>query len=74
MNQDCYLQFYSPNKPLFIETDANKIRLGRALLQTEEDLKESEIEDDTLPITFQLKPVAYASKSLMNTEQKLFKY
>ena len=69
MNKDCYLHFYNLYKPLFIETDANKVRLGGALLQTEEDLKDSEIEDDTLPMTFQLKPVVYASKSLMSTEQ-----
>ena len=48
MNKDCYLCFYNPNKSLFIETDARKFRLGGALLQTEEDLKENEIEDDTL--------------------------
>ena len=69
VNKDCYLCFYNPNKSLLIETDASKVGLGQAMLQTEEDLKESKIEDDTLPMTFQLKPVAYASKSLMRTEQ-----
>ena len=71
VNKDCYLTFYNPNKPPFIETDASKVKLGRSLLQTEEDLKEYEIEDDTLtlPMAFQLKPVAYASKSLMSVEQ-----
>ena len=68
MNKDFYLCFYNPNKPLFIETDVSKVGLSRALLQTEEDLKESEIEDDSLPLTFQLKPVTYALKSLTSTE------
>ena len=54
--------------PLFIETDASKVGVGGVLLLAEENLKESEIEDDTLPMTFQLKPVAYASKSLTSTE------
>ena len=69
MNKDCYLCFYNPNKSLFIETDASKVRLGRALLQTEKDLKEYEIEYYTLPMLFQLKAVMYASKSFMSTEQ-----
>ena len=72
MNKDCYFHVYNPNKPLFIETDASKVRLGGALLQTEEKLKESEIEDDTLPMTFQLKPAAYALKISNEHRTKLF--
>ena len=40
-----------------------------ALLQMEKPCYENDITDDTLPESFQLKPVAYASKSLTTAEQ-----
>ena len=69
MNKDCCLRYYNPNLAVFIESDASKVGLGAALLQTEKPCYENDITDDTLLESFQLKPVAYASKSLTTAEQ-----
>ena len=69
MNKDCCLRYYNPNLAVFIESDASKVGLGSALLQMEKPCYENDITDDTLPESFQLKPVAYASKSLTTVEQ-----
>ena len=69
MNKDCCLWYYNPNLALFIESDAGKVGLGVALLQMEKPCYDNDITDDTLPESSQLKPVAYASKSLTTAEQ-----
>ena len=65
MSKDCLIQFYDPQKPLYIECYASKQGIGYVLLQP----------DDNIPSTLQngiptnLRPVAYASKSLSEAEQ-----
>ena len=67
VSKDCLIQFYDPQKPLYIECDASKQGIGCVLLQP----------DDNIPLTLKdgiptnLKPVAYASKSLSEAEKKL---
>ena len=65
VSEDCLIQFYNPNKPLFIECDASKQGIGCVMLQP----------DDSIPadvnngIPSNLWPVAYASRSLSEAEQ-----
>ena len=65
MSKDCLIQFYDPQKPLYIECDTLKQGIGCVLLQP----------DDNIPSTLQdgvptnLRPVAYISKSLSEAEQ-----
>ena len=70
VSQDCLLQFYVVSRPLFIECDASKKGLGCILLQPVSEMNEKDIVNASKMNDFlsDLKPVAYASKSLSDTE------
>ena len=65
MSKDCLIQFYDPQKPLYIECDALKQGIGCVLLQPDDNIP-STLKDG---IPTNLRPVAYASKSLSEAEQ-----
>ena len=65
MSKDCLIQFYDPQKPLYIECDALKQGIGCVLLQPYDNIP-STLKDG---IPTNLRPVAYASKSLSEGEQ-----
>ena len=60
VSEDCLIQFYNPPKPLFIECDASKRGIGYVVLQPDDKLAANTV--DGIPTN--LRPVAYASKSL----------
>lgn len=69
IKEDTRLQYYRPKEDLYIESDASKIGLGAALLQ----VNKQEISDDDkeeIPTKNSLRPIAYASKALTETEQR----
>ena len=59
------MKFYDETKPLYLETDASRIGLGAALLQTRDGMT---CPKDTAPDNTILRPIALASKSLTSTE------
>ena len=65
VSKDCLIQFYDPQKPLYIECDASKQGIGCVLLQPDDNVPSSL--KDGIPTN--LRPVAYASKSLSEAEQ-----
>ena len=65
VSKDCLIQFYNPQKPLYIECDASKHGIGCVLLQPDDNVP-STLKDG---IPTNLRPVAYASKSLSKAEQ-----
>ena len=65
VSKDCCLRFYDSELPLYMEMDASKVGLGAALLQPQENYEYS---DQDTPPTEDLRPVAYASKSLTSAE------
>ena len=65
VSKDCLIQFYDPQKPLYIECDASKQGIGCVLLQPDDNIP-SMLKDG---IPTNLRPVAYASKSLFEAEQ-----
>ena len=65
VSEDCLIQFYNPHKPLFIECDASKQGIGCVMLQPDDNLAANTV--DGIPTN--LRPVAYASKSLSEAEQ-----
>lgn len=67
IKKDCALQYYRPEKKLYIESDASKIGLGAALLQIDPKIQMDY--DMEIPPTECLRPIAYGSKSLTTTEQ-----
>jgi len=67
IKKDCALQYYRPEKSLYIESDASKIGLGAALLQIDPKIQTEY--DTEIPPTECLRPIAYGSKSLTTTEQ-----
>ena len=65
VSEDCLIQFYDPLKPLYIECDASKEGIGCVMLQPDYNLAPNTV--DGIPSN--LRPVAYASKSLSEAEQ-----
>ena len=65
VSKDCLIQFYDPQKPLYIECDVLKQGIGCVLLQPDDNVP-STLKDG---IPTNLRPVAYASKSLSEAEQ-----
>ena len=71
ISQDSLLQFYDVSKPLFIECDASKKGLGCiSSIQPVSEMDEKNIVNTSYMNDFlsDLKPLAYASKSLSDTE------
>ena len=65
MSKDCLIQFYDPQKPLYIECDALKQEIGCVLLQPDVNIPSTPKDW----ILMNLRLVAYASKSLSEAEQ-----
>ena len=65
VSKDCLIQFYDPQKPLYIECDASKQGIGCVMLQPDDNIASNTV--DGIPSN--LRPVAYASKSLSEAEQ-----
>ena len=59
------MKFYDDTKPLYLKTDASRLGLGAALLQTQEG---KTCQKDMVPDNTIMSPLAFASKSLMDTE------
>ena len=59
------MKFYDNTKPLYLETDASRIGLGVALLQTCEG---TACQKDIALDNTNLNPIAFASKSLTGAE------
>ena len=68
------LSYYDKTKPIFIEVDASGQGLGAVLLQgnvSSEELKQaSQTDGKYLKFRNKLKPIAFASKSLLEAEQR----
>ena len=65
VSEDCLIQFYDLQKPLYIECDASKQGIGCVMLQPDDNIASNTV--DGIPSN--LWPVAYASKSLSEAEQ-----
>ena len=65
VSEDCLIQFYDLQKPLYIECDASKQGIGCVMLQPDDNITSNTV--DGIPSN--LRPVAYASKSLSEAEQ-----
>ena len=65
IKSDVCMKFYDDTKPLYLETDASRVGLGAALLQTQEG---ATCQKDTVPNNTILHPIAFANKSLTGTE------
>ena len=59
------MKFYNDTKPLYLKTDTSRVGLGAALLQTWEG---TTWQKDMVPDNTILHPIAFASKSLMDSE------
>ena len=59
------MKFYDNTKPLYLKTDASRVGLGSALLQTQEG---TTCQKDMMPDNTIMHPIAFASKSLMDAE------
>ena len=70
VTNDCLLAYYSDKKRLFLEVDASKEGLGAVLLQTSKDDQNLKNAPDGIPEQAELRPIAYASKSLTKTERR----
>ena len=66
ISNDCLIHFYDTKKPVFIECDSSGVEWssGAVLLQPDSD----HVESDKNGIPCNLRPVAYASKSLTEAE------
>lgn len=69
ISKDAKLQFYRPCEDLFVESDASKRGLGAALLQVDTEAAREHESMGDIPDTEVLRPIAYASKALTETEQ-----
>ena len=60
------MKYYNTRKLLYLETDASGVGMGATLPQVRDDLscRCDEVLDNTM-----FQPIAFASKSLFNTEQ-----
>ena len=65
VSEDCLIQFYDLQKPLYIECDTSKQGIGCVMLQPDDNIASDAI--DRIPSN--LWPVAYDSKSLFEAEQ-----
>ena len=61
------MKFYNDTKPLYLKTDASRVGLGAALLQTQEG---TTCQKDMVPDNTILHPIAFASISLTDTEHR----
>ena len=61
------MKFYDDTKPLYLKTDASRLGLHAAILQTWEG---TTYQKDMVPDFTILDPIAFASKSLMNAEHR----
>ena len=62
------MKFYDETKTLYIETDASRVGLGAALLETRCG---TSFPRDKVPDNSILRPIAFASKSLFSMEKKI---
>ena len=67
IKSDMCMKFYDDTKPLYLKTDASRLGLGVALLQTQEGTtcQKYPVQDNTI-----LCPIAFASKSLTGAEDR----
>ena len=65
VSEDCLIQYYDLQKPLYIECDASKQGIGCVMLQPDDNIASNTV--DGIPSN--LWPVACASKSLSEAEQ-----
>ena len=66
ISNDCLIHFYNAKKLVFIKCDSSGVGIGAVLLQPDSDC----IESDKSGIPCNLRPVAYASKSLAKAEHQ----
>ena len=66
ITNDCLIHSYDAKKPVFIECDSSGVGIGSVLLQPDTE----RVEYDRNGIPCNLRPVAYASKSLTEAEQR----
>ena len=62
-----HMKFYDDTKSLYLETDVSGVGLGAGLLQTQDG---TACQKDMVPDKTILHPIAFASKSLMDTEHR----
>ena len=67
ITSDMCMKFYNDTKPLYLETDAFRVGLGAAILQTQEG---TTCQKDTMPDDTIMCPIAFASKSLTGAEHR----
>ena len=65
VSNDVKLQFYDSNKPLYIEVDASKKGIGAVMLQQDSVVPNTSKSNEILT---NLRPISYASKTLLMTE------
>ena len=63
-------KFYDDTKLLYLETDASRVGLGAALLQTQEMQEGTTCQIDMVPDNRILHPIAFASKRLTGTRHR----
>ena len=71
IKEDVCMTFYDETEPLCIDTDAYRVGLGAALLQTRSD---TSCHRDEAPDNGILRPIAFYSKSLTGAKKKIWQY